>query len=131
MVHQFGLERKFVITACLGFTLFTGSPLYALASSLVSITSQSSFNPQTITIHTGESVKWINTSGAVHTVTDDPHLAAKGKDSTLPAGAKSFNSGFLKSGDNYIHVFNVPGIYHYFCLLHEEMGMVGTVVVNP
>ena len=100
------------------------------ASATVKITEQEMFAPKTVTIHAGDTVEWVNSSGAVHTVTDDPALAATAKDSSLPAGAVAFNSGFLKSGQTYRHQFTVPGQYRYFCILHESSGMVGTVVVQ-
>ena len=100
------------------------------ASTTVKITDQAMFAPKTVTIHAGDTVEWVNSSGAIHTVTDDPALAAAAKDSSLPAGAVAFNSGFLKSGQTYRHQFTVPGQYHYFCILHESSGMVGTVVVQ-
>ena len=100
------------------------------AGTTVKITDQEMFAPKTVTIHAGDTVEWVNSSGAVHTVTDDPALAATAKDSALPAGAAAFNSGFLKSGQTYRHQFTVPGQYRYFCILHESSGMVGTVVVQ-
>lgn len=100
------------------------------ATKIVKLNSSEIFAPTTITIHIGDSVTWKNGSTAVHTVTDDPQLAASSKDSVLPAGAKSFNSGFLKAGQNFTHKFNVAGTYRYFCILHESAGMVGTVIVK-
>ena len=100
------------------------------ASAVVKITNQEMFSPKTLTLHAGDTVEWVNSSGAVHTVTDDPALAATPKDAALPQGAAPFNSGFLKAGQTYRHRFTQPGRYRYFCLLHESSGMVGAVVVK-
>ena len=100
------------------------------ATAVVKITDQEMFSPKTLTVHAGDTVEWINSSGAVHTVTDDPALAATPKDASLPKGAAPFNSGFLKAGQVYRHRFTVPGQYRYFCILHESSGMVGAVVVK-
>lgn len=89
-----------------------------------------SFSPPTITIRPGNTVEWRNTSLITHTVTDDPKLAQKPADSTLPAGAGAFNSGDIPAGQIYTRTFEIPGTYHYFCMHHEGDGMLGTVIVG-
>ncbi len=89
-----------------------------------------SFSPATITIRPGGLVEWRNTSLITHTVTDDPRLAQKPQDAMLPAGAPAFNSGDVPAGQIYTRTFEVPGTYHYFCIHHEEDGMLGTVIVG-
>ncbi len=89
-----------------------------------------SFSPESITIRPGGLVEWRNGSLITHTVTDDPKLAGKPADSTLPAGASAFNSGDIPAGQIYTHSFEVPGTYHYFCMHHEGDGMLGTVIVE-
>jgi plastocyanin len=42
----------------------------------VTMTNNETFAPPVVTIHAGDEVTWKNTSSAVHTVTDDPKLAA-------------------------------------------------------
>lgn len=110
--------------------LVLSAPVALAADASVNLTNQNRFVPQTISIHVGQAVIWTNASAAVHTVTDDPSLAAKPSDASVPKGGATFNSGFLKSKDVFKHRFTVPGTYHYFCLLHEGLGMVGTVVVK-
>lgn len=90
-----------------------------------------SFSPATVTIRTGDTVEWQNTSLITHTVTADPRLAEKDADFSLPRGAAPFNSGDIPAGQIYFHMFTVPGVYHYVCTFHDEDGMVGAVVVNP
>ncbi|MFB6353685.1 MAG: plastocyanin/azurin family copper-binding protein [Halobacteriales archaeon] len=98
------------------------------------------FEPQTVTVALGESVRWRNTNSRAHTVT------AYGAE--LPAGAAYFASGgfeteqaareafyerldgTLSTGETYEHAFEVAGTYPYFCIPHERAGMVGTVVVE-
>ena len=48
----------------------------------------------------------------------------------LPPGAQPFDSGDIPAGQVYRHTFTVPGEYRYFCIPHEDMGMVGTVIVQ-
>ena len=101
------------------------------ADALVTI-SGFAFMPDHVTIHQGQSVEWNNTEMMeTHTITDDPALAKKSEDALLPAGAEPFNSGNLKPGQTFRHVFSVPGHYRYFCLPHEHFGMVGDIEVLP
>jgi plastocyanin len=88
-----------------------------------------SFDPASVTINTGQTVRWKNTSIIWHTVTCDPAAAKEESHVALPAGAEVFDSGKVPSNGNYWHTFTKPGIYHYICKPHEESGMAGTVVV--
>ena len=96
----------------------------------VRMTNNLTFEPKTITIKSGETVTWKNMSGMVHSATDVPRMAAKPQDAGLPRGAKEFDSGMISPGKSYSHTFTVPGTYKYFCIPHEELGMVGTIVVQ-
>jgi len=98
------------------------------------------FDPPEITVSVGESVTWRNTSSRGHTVT--------AYEESLPEGAAFFASGdfdsesaardgfsgdlegSLSNADTFTHTFEVPGTYPYFCIPHEQAGMVGTVVVE-
>lgn len=90
-----------------------------------------SFEPATIHIKAGQTVAFRNNALITHTVTDDPTKAMDAKDAALPAGAPAFDSGDLPPGQVYTRTFTVPGTYTYFCMHHEEGGMVGTVIVDP
>ena len=89
-----------------------------------------SFNPEAITIQRGQTIEWRNTSPMPHTVTADPRLAKKPGSAQLPLGARAFNSGDIPAGQVYRYTFKAPGTYRYFCIYHEEHGMVGTVIVK-
>lgn len=79
------------------------------------------FLPAKVTVKVGDEVEWINTGKAIHSVTTAP---------PLPAGAESFDSGFLMPGAKWEHKFTVPGTYHYLCIPHANSGMSGVVVVT-
>ena len=91
------------------------------------------FDPETITISTGETVTWTFES-AGHNVECDPQVSDR---ASLPDGAEPFAS---YDGDNrfetedlgatYEHTFDVAGTYDYVCVPHAGQGMVGTVVVE-
>ncbi len=64
------------------------------------------FTPMTMTITQGTTVQWINLDDIPHTVVE------KGKAWRSPA---------LDTNDTYIHTFDQPGTYEYFCGLHPQM----------
>lgn len=90
----------------------------------------SSFEPAAITIRSGQTVQWRNTSLVTHTVTADPGRAANPANVALPRGAQPFHSGPIKAGAVWARTFTTRGTYRYVCLPHEKQGMMGTVVVE-
>jgi plastocyanin len=62
-------------------------------------------------------VTWTNNDSSHHTVTS----------STVPTGAKSFNSGDIAPGGTFTYTFTVPGTYQYGCTYHTWM--TGTITV--
>lgn len=91
---------------------------------------KSRFDPDTVTIAAGDTVKWTNTGFVTHSVTFDPSMAAKPGDVLLPAGVMPFDSGNIEEDGTFSHTFTVKGTYHYICKLHEAMGMLGTITVT-
>ena len=89
-----------------------------------------SFKPETVTIRSGQTVQWRNTSPISHTVTADSSMAANPANVQLPAGAASFHSGTIGAGEVWSYMFTEPGTYRYVCLPHEKKGMIGTVIVQ-
>lgn len=75
----------------------------------------SNFSPTSVTIQTGGSVTWSNTSGVDHNVTFNPAAGA-------PANIGTHNTG------SNSRTFSVAGTFGYQCTLHG--GMTGQVVVQ-
>lgn len=88
------------------------------------------FSPDVVHVRRGDTVRFQNDSLSTHTVTDVPAAARWPDDARLPEGAEPFDSGPLGLGQSFSHTFDVPGVYRYFCLLHEGMRMIGAVVVE-
>jgi plastocyanin len=87
------------------------TPQAASGGKIVDVSiSNFAFNPATVTISTGDTVRWTNQDSATHTV--------KGS---------SFESGQLAQGDTYEFTFTEPGTYDYTCSIHPSMK--GTVTV--
>ena len=71
------------------------------------------YNPATITVHTGESVLFVNDDDDAHTVTSTDNV---------------FDSKGLDTNSRWQYTFTKAGNYKYFCELHPFMK--GTVVVK-
>lgn len=102
----------------------------AAASRVAIGMSDMGFLPKTLVINAGEKVTWTNTSEVTHNVVADPSRAVFPVDIKLPSGVSPFGSNMLQPGQSYSRTFNVPGIYHYVCTLHETSGMKGIIIVK-
>jgi plastocyanin len=72
------------------------------------------FNPQTITVKSGEKITWINKDEEPHTV--------------VSVGKQFKKSSALDTDQSYTIVAGAPGNYSYFCSVHPKM--TGTIVVT-
>lgn len=87
------------------------------------------FRPRGLLIAPGQTVRWVNRdSGNAHTAT--AYHPDNKKPLRIPAGARSWDSGYLLPGKSFAARFEVPGVYDYFCLPHEQAGMVARIVVG-
>lgn len=73
------------------------------------------YNPADLTIHLGDTVVWKNTGARPHTV-------------TFIAGA---NSGNIAPGNTYTQTPALPGVFVYYCFLHQITNMRATLTVLP
>jgi plastocyanin len=117
------------------------------------------FLPGNLTVHVGDTVVWTNQDpDTPHTVTffagameahevvtpvpqpNGPPLLVLNPQVLERMGGETFDgsamvsSGFLGGGspvNTYSLRFTKPGTYEYLCLLHDEMGMKGTITVLP
>ena len=72
------------------------------------------FNPETLTVKSGEKVTWINRD-------EEPH--------TVVSVQKQFKkSSALDTDDEFTITAGAPGTYTYFCSVHPKM--TGTIVVE-
>ena len=96
----------------------------------VTLNDSNRFQPASLTVPRGATVSWTNAGQTTHTVTDDPAKAINNTDAALPSGAQAWDSGSVAGAQSFSHTFDVPGVYKYFCLPHESIGMVATVTVS-
>lgn len=95
------------------------------------------FDPGTVTVRAGETLRFVNDSSQAHTVT--------AYEDSLPDGLRYFSSGgfdaeqnarddvgraLIDPGESFEVTFSVPGRVRYFCIPHETQKMVGTIVVE-
>ncbi len=74
------------------------------------------FDPNTVTVSSGDTVTWVNEDSLIHTVTAlNPH----------PDGVLD---SFVNPGDQFEFTFDTPGEYPYHCVLHPWA--VGKVIVE-
>ena len=71
------------------------------------------FEPATITVPTGTSIRWVNRDEMVHNVV---------------ASDKSFKSKVLDTNEEFRYTFEKPGTYSYSCSIHPKM--TGKIVVE-
>ncbi|MGH7643836.1 MAG: plastocyanin/azurin family copper-binding protein [Candidatus Dormibacteria bacterium] len=101
----------------------------ALSHVTVDATSSFRFTPADVCLRVGGTVTWTNTTTDLdHTSTDEPSLAASASDATIPEGGHGWNLK-LPSGRSAHLTFRLEGVYHYFCIPHETLGMLGIVDV--
>lgn len=110
------------------------------------------FIPTTQTIKVGDSIKWVTSTPTPHTVTFGQITPPPGPDfdpfelpPTKPAdsydGTGFFNSGILAASPpgapaappeqtQFTLDFSKAGSFQYYCILHADQDMVGTIVVE-
>ena len=106
------------------------------------------FTPGTLTISQGDNVMWTQLNPMeIHTVSflaagqTPPDLLLPGyiinPELAAPSGVDGYNgsgfynSGILIPGASYNLTFTKPGDFTYLCLIHDEMKMMGEIVVRP
>ena len=104
--------RHFLI----GLALLALTPVLAQGATSPVVTVQIrdyAYKSPAITIHTGDTVRFINDDNDAHTVTSTDGL---------------FDSKGLDTNGVWEHTFTKAGTYHYFCELHPYMK--GTIIVK-
>src|SRR5690242_11904644 len=72
------------------------------------------FNPQNITVKSGQKITWINRDEEPHTI--------------VSVGKKFQRSPGLDTDQEFSIIAGAPGTYEYFCSVHPKM--TGTIIVK-
>jgi plastocyanin len=97
---------------------------------VIAMKNDNKYTPETLEVARGTTVTWDNVSAVQHTVTVDASKANDPSHVALPPGVAPFDSGFIDPGKKWSHTFDTPGTYKYFCIPHESVGMIGTLIVK-
>jgi len=112
------------------------------ATHTVDMTDGLVFDPDSLTIAPGDTVVWENGGAVGHSVTayedelpDDAEYFASGGFDSEQAARDAYSAGDPDSGDvpggaSWEHTFETEGEYEYFCIPHEQAGMVATLTVE-
>jgi plastocyanin len=93
----------------------TGRPAPAKPTTTVTVGAYDNrFEPKTINVELGTTVRWVNYGQHAHTIT---------------ANDDSWDSGDIRPGAAYSATFKQPGTYHYYCRHHKADRMQGVIVV--
>ena len=119
------LSAKKKTAALLSAIAFLNLSFFALAGEMKNVDSTRNkqnrieikdfaFNPQTLTVKSGEKVTWVNRD-------EEPH--------TIVSVEKQFKkSTALDTDQEFTITAGAPGTYNYFCSVHPKM--TGTIVVE-
>lgn len=80
------------------------------------------FSPQNAAISAGETVTWSWIEGF--------HSTTSGTGPSDPNAGAIWNATGFAGEPPFQHTFLTPGVYPYFCMFHEALGMTGTVTVQ-
>lgn len=90
----------------------THTILIAEGSSVVGCEEDDScYIPHTLTINSGDTIRWDNPDAAAHTITSVTDM--------VPDGL--FDSGLIMIDASFEYTFEEPGTYDYFCIVHPWM----------
>lgn len=86
------------------------------------------FDPIGIYIEPGQTIRWIVVENT-HT-TSAYHPRNSSHSLRIPTNAIPWDSGFLSPGEHFDVKLMIQGVYDYYCMPHEEAGMVGRIIVG-
>ncbi|MFA5522296.1 MAG: plastocyanin/azurin family copper-binding protein [Castellaniella sp.] len=135
-IHRPSPLRRRLLLATGGLVLATPALRFSRAEDIVEIAMAGTatgshvwFRPRGLYLRPGQGVRWVNKdAGNVHTTT--AYHPDNGKALRIPQNAQSWDSGYLMPDQSFELIFEVPGVYDYYCKPHEQAGMVGRIVVG-
>jgi plastocyanin len=83
------------------------------------------FEPNTLSVKKGDTVKWVNNKMSPHNVVFDSTKVAEAS-----ATKMSHKNLVFSAGESYETTFSEPGEYPYYCEPHRGAGMAGKIIVK-
>jgi plastocyanin len=135
------MERRTLLKAGGGLLagLFLSASLDALAaaSRVVEIRMRGNadgsrvwFDPIGVLIQPGQTVRWISSDPANSHTATAYHPKNDSHSLRIPKEAPPWNSDYLLPNQKFEIRLTVDGVYDYFCIPHEQAGMVGRIIVG-
>jgi plastocyanin len=123
-------KKTKVKIVCNGATPTPTTP--ADATVHVAPSGQLKYSQASVTIHQGQTVKWI-WDGGPHTVTSGTSTNDGTPDNNFcsPTDTNCSTTNSSGQGANYTHTFNTTGTFTYFCMVHGYSLMHAQVIVEP
>ncbi|HZS59888.1 MAG TPA: c-type cytochrome [Gemmatimonadaceae bacterium] len=113
------------------------TPAATVTIEMVADASGYKFVPNSVTIHAGETVRFVNKIGGPHNVTFWPDSIPAGTQQKLQRGMQNptgpLTSPLLtNTGDATTVSFDgvTPGTYKFYCMPHQAFGMKGQIIVQ-
>ena len=89
------------------------------------------FDPPGLLVQPGDAIEWVFVEITVDGHTSTAYHPENKKELRMPEAAKPWDSGFILDKEKTFSVkLGAVGIYDYFCLFHEFLGMIGRVIVK-
>ena len=86
------------------------------------------FSPHVAWVEAGGTVTFVNESGA-HSAT--AYAPDNDKPRRIPEGGTAFDTELLsEAGAEVTVTLEEPGVYDYYCIPHEGVGMIGSIIVG-
>lgn len=82
------------------------------------------FDPETIDVRVGQTIRWTNMDGEAHTATS----GASSMPADMPGQLFDLTA---QPGQSVEHTVTQAGTIPYFCRFHEALGMEGTINASP
>ncbi len=104
----------------------------------VEMTDDLIYDPEDLTVAPGDTVVWENVGDIGHSITayeeeipeEADYWASGGFDNEQAARDNYPDQGDVGGGGTYEYTFEVEGDHEYFCIPHEQVGMLGTITVT-
>lgn len=86
------------------------------------------FEPHVARVNVGGTVTFVNESGSHSATAYHPDYDVPLR---IPEGATPWDSGLMtEAGAEFEHTFETEGVYQYYCIPHEAMGMIAAIIVG-
>ncbi|MEJ2696118.1 MAG: plastocyanin/azurin family copper-binding protein [Candidatus Sulfobium sp.] len=115
--------KRLIVVFLSTFLCMVGGPALSSAAQTFDVSMGNYFfSPSDLTINVGDTVRWTNPTGTLHTTTS-------GQGCSSSTSGAVWDSGTMSNGDSFSVTFDQPGTNPYHCTFHCGLGMTGTITV--